>query len=321
MIIVRAPLRITLGGGGTDVKSYYEKHEGLCIAAAINKYVFITLHETFVDYLILKYSELEEVTDLAQISHRIIREVMRSFGVKPSGLEMTSMADIPAGTGLGSSSAFTVALIKALQVYNDHDYNMSTEMLAESACEIEIETLHEPIGKQDQYISAFGGLRYLHFGQSGRVDAWPSHMPNSTRHDLEDGLMLFFTGYQRSASAVLSAPASNVEGNLGRIHEVALRTREALDCGDLDTFGGLLSTQWELKRQRIPAATNNDIDSWYEVGLHGGASGGKLIGAGGGGFLLFFTENRRRLRKAMRETGLPEVRFNVDNEGARVVLQ
>jgi len=321
VIIVRAPLRITLGGGGTDVKSYYEKHGGLCIAAAIDKYVYITVHETFVDELIVKYSKIERVTTVGHIEHPIIREVMWQCDLPATRLELTSMADIPASTGLGSSSTFTVALIKAIHTYQHPGDSLDPCTLAERACMIEIDKLREPIGKQDQYMAAYGGVRCLQFNSEGSVSAWPVAIDSATRADLEDGLMLFFTGYQRSTATVLAATNGDPEDNLQRLHGVAYATDQALRDGDLIRFGCLLTDQWELKRERLALASNRQIDAWLNIGLHAGATGGKLVGAGGGGFLLFFTESRQRLRNAMQSAGLPEVRFHFDDEGARVVLQ
>jgi D-glycero-alpha-D-manno-heptose-7-phosphate kinase len=321
VIIVRAPLRITLGGGGTDVKSYYEKHGGMCIAAAIDKYVYITVHETFVDELIVKYAKIERVTGVDQIEHPLVREAFRESGLHIERLELASMADIPAGTGLGSSSTFTVALIKALHTYAHPGDSLDPRVLAEQACAIEIDKLREPIGKQDQYMAAYGGIRRLQFSDEGYVSPWPVAAGGGTRADLEDGLMLFFTGYQRSTATVLTATNGDPEANLRRLHGVAYATEQAIQDGELDRFGCLLTEQWKLKRKRLARASNSNIDDWIEQGIRAGAAGGKLVGAGGGGFLLFFTDNRHRLRKRMQEIGLPEVRFKFDNEGARVVLQ
>ncbi len=201
MIITRSPLRVSLGGGGTDLPSYYEKHTGFLIAAAIDKYVCITLHHTFVPELIIKYSKLERVHNIDDINHPIVRESLRLVEVDISGLEITSMADIPAGTGLGSSGSFTTALLKALHT---HKKNLiHPKDLAEQACQIEIERLQEPIGKQDQYIAAYGGLTCFQFLPDGRVEAWPLRIKSETLYNLEDNLLLFFTGYSRSASSIL----------------------------------------------------------------------------------------------------------------------
>jgi D-glycero-alpha-D-manno-heptose-7-phosphate kinase len=323
VIIVRAPLRITLGGGGTDVASFYREHGGMCLAAAIDKYVYITIHETFVDELIVKYSKLERVARAADIQHPIIRAVLQNEGFAVNQLEISSMADIPSGTGLGSSSSFTVALIKAIrQHFLSNDW-ITSQQLAERACHIEIGELHEPIGKQDQYMAAYGGLRCLIFEKNGQVLIDRVHLSNATRHDLEDYLLLFFTGYARSTATVLAHPLAGVDvnANLHAVMSSAEHTRDALENGDLERFAHELDVQWLLKVGRLKHAVNQDIVRWYERGVESGALGGKLVGAGGGGFLMFFASDARRLRTVMAEEGLPEVRFRFDTEGARAVLQ
>ena len=312
MIIVRSPLRITLGGGGTDLPSYYEQHPGLCLAAAIDRYVYITLHETFVDELIVKYSQIERVATAADLKHPIVREALA--GITGQGLEIASHADIHAGTGLGSSGAFTCALLGALYTYQGK--LLDKWDLARQACEIEIDRLHEPIGKQDQYIAAFGGIQSLKFTPD-RVRVEPIKMPQGTRYALEDNLLLFFTGYTRSASDVLARPLQ--ADNLSDVRAVASGTLKALTTGNLSWFARLLSEQWYLKRCRSSVTSNADIDAWYTLGMCNGALGGKLIGAGGGGFLMFYAEDRTRLRQAMTDAGLREVRFRFDSDGTRVL--
>jgi D-glycero-alpha-D-manno-heptose-7-phosphate kinase len=326
MIIARSPLRITLGGGGTDLASFYERHGGFLIAAAIDKYVYITIHETFVDDLIIKYSKLERVACAEQVEHPIFREALRLLGVGGGALEISSMADIPAGTGLGSSGSFTTALLKALHTYKKNIVH--PRELAEQACHIEIELLHEQIGKQDQYIAAYGGVTCFTFEHSGEVHAEPAQMSTETLYNLEENLLLFFTGYSRSASAVLQDQNQrtlerdeDVERNLSELRDIALRSRGALECGDLPCFAELLNAQWEHKKQRTRAATNSTIDGWYALGRANGALGGKLVGAGGGGFLMFYAEDKTRLRRAMLEAGLREVRFRFDFGGTSVVVQ
>lgn len=326
MIIVRSPLRITLGGGGTDLPSYYREYSGLLISAAIDKYVYITLHQTFVEDLIVKYSKLERVRSTEELQHPIIREALRLTGVDPHHLEITSMADIPAGTGLGSSGSFTTALLKAL-------YAMRKELvhpreLAEAACRIEIDILHEPIGKQDQYISAYGGLTCFRFLPNDAVEAWPLQLSDDTQYSLEDNLLLFFTGYSRSASEILKeqdmrsrASDRAMLENLHFVKELGRESKQALEAGDLPRFAELMNVHWERKKQRSGTMSNGQIDEWYALARANGALGGKLIGAGGGGFLMFYAEDQVRLRKAMREAGLKEVRFRFDFEGAKIVTQ
>src|SRR5215204_330161 len=326
MIIARSPLRISLGGGGTDLPSYYQRFGGFLIAAAIDKYVYITIHDTFVDDLIVKYSSLERVPSADQLQHPIIREAMRLVDIHGRALEISSMADIPAGTGLGSSGSFTTALLKALHTHKKH--LIHPRELAEQACHVEIDLLKEEIGKQDQYIAAFGGLTCLEFPPGDEVKATPLAVDTETLYNLEDNLLLFFTGYSRSASRVLSEQNqrslqrdADVEQNLHELKEVAYASRAALVAGDLRRFGELLSVQWEQKKRRTGGASNDEIDQWYRLGMEHGALGGKLVGAGGGGFLMFYAEDRIRLRHAMLEAGLREVRFRFDFEGTKVVIQ
>ena len=326
MIITRSPLRISLGGGGTDLPSYYREHGGFLVAAAIDRYVYITLHQTFVPELIVKYSRLERVGHADELQHPIIREALRMAGVDGKYLEMTSMADIPAGTGLGSSGSFTTALLLALHTYRNTLAH--AREIAEQACAIEIDRLKEPIGKQDQYIAAFGGLTCFEFARDGAVDVRPLRCDKQTLYDLEDNLVLFFTGYSRSASDILreqddksrSRDAAMVE-NLHLVKDMGYRSREAIEKGDLRGFAALMNTHWEWKKKRSGAMSNPDIDGWYDLAMRSGALGGKLIGAGGGGFLLFYSEDKTRLRHAMAGTALREVRFRFDFEGTRVLVQ
>lgn len=326
MIIARSPLRITLGGGGTDLPSYYRDHEGFLIAAAIDRYVYITLHMTFVDYLIVKYSKLESVTSADQLQHPIIREALKMLNVPCKRLEIASMADIPAGTGLGSSGSFTTALLRALHAYQKNI--VSPQIVAEQACHIELERLREPIGKQDQFIAAYGGVTCFRFNKNDKVDVWPAPVSAETLHNLEDGLVMFFTGISRSASAILKdqndrseMKDSSMIDNLHYVKDLGLRSLAALETGDLYQYGRLLDEHWRHKKQRSDAMSNPDIDKWYELAMRNGALGGKLIGAGGGGFLLFYTEDKKRVRHALREAGLEEVRIRFDFEGTKTLVQ
>lgn len=326
MIITRSPLRITLGGGGTDLPSYYQQFGGFLIAGAIDKYVYITIHDTFVEDLIVKYSSLERVPSADQLQHPIIREAMRLVEIDGRALEISSMADIPAGTGLGSSGSFTTALLKALHAHKKH--LIHPRELAEQACHVEIDLLKEEIGKQDQYIAAFGGLTCLEFPPGDEVKASPLQISTETLYNLEDNLLLFFTGYSRSASKVLSEQNRRslehdpeVERNLHELKEVALKSRDALVAGDLREFAELLTFQWEQKKRRTGGASNDAIDQLYQLGMSHGALGGKLVGAGGGGFLMFYAEDKVQLRHAMIAAGLREVRFRFDFEGTKVVIQ
>lgn len=326
MIITRSPLRISLGGGGTDLPSYYREHTGFLIAAAIDKYVYITLHQTFVPELIIKYSKLERVLTVDEVEHPIVREALRLVGIEAPSLEITSMADIPAGTGLGSSGSFTTALLKAFHALKKNLVHPAE--LAEQACQIEIEKLGEPIGKQDQYIAAYGGITCFNFMPDGRVEAWPLKISEETLFNLEDNLLLFFTGYSRSASAILKeqddkskqADKAMVE-NLHFVKELGKQSQVALERNDLNEFARLMDVHWRRKKERSRGMSNRAIDDWYDHAMANGALGGKVIGAGGGGFLMFYAGDKARLRHAMREKGLTEVRFRFDFEGTKILNQ
>jgi D-glycero-alpha-D-manno-heptose-7-phosphate kinase len=325
MIITRAPLRISLGGGGTDLPSYYRNGGGFVAAAAISKYVYVAINRTFTDDYFTKYSELERVDTIDEIRHPIIRETLRLHQVPPS-LEIVSMADIPSGTGLGSSGTFTVGLLRA--VYALQREHVATSALAEEACAVEIDILKRSVGKQDQYIASFGGLTCFEFHEDGTVDVAPILVSNETVHDLEDHLLLFFTGYSRDAERVLQDQRARSEGgdramidNLRSIEKIGRETRDALESGDVQAFAGLMHDHWQIKRGRTSGITNDAIDDWYAVGRANGAIGGKLVGAGAGGFLMFYAEDPARLRGAMASAGLAEVRFSFDHDGATVLLR
>jgi D-glycero-alpha-D-manno-heptose-7-phosphate kinase len=325
MIIARSPLRITLGGGGTDLPSYYREHEGFLVAAAIDRYVYITIHQTFQSGFIIKYSQLERVERREDIHHPIVREALALTGVTDK-VEITSMADIPAGTGLGSSGSFTTALLRALHVHQKTI--ISTQDLAEQACHIEIERLGEPIGKQDQFIAAYGGVTCFRFNKTDTVEVWPAQVSAETLYNLEDGLVMFFTGTSRSASAILKdqddrskSKDSAIIDNLHYVKDLGLRSLKALETGDLRKFGALMDEHWQHKKKRSGAMSNPEIDKWYELAMRNGALGGKLIGAGGGGFLLFYTEDKKPVRHALREAGLEEVRIRFDFEGTKTLVQ
>jgi D-glycero-alpha-D-manno-heptose-7-phosphate kinase len=326
MIITRSPLRISLGGGGTDLPSYYKKHSGFLIAAAIDRYVYITLHQTFVPDLIVKYSKLERVPRAEDLQHPIIREALKLVGIDGSYLELTSMADIPAGTGLGSSGSFTCSLLKALHSYKKNIIHPRD--LAEQACHIEIDLLKEPIGKQDQYIASYGGLTCFQFLPNGHVEASALKIDSETLYNLEDNLLLFFTGYSRSAGTILKEQDDksrqsdkDMTDNLHFVKELGYQSQEALEVGDLHRFGELMNVHWEHKKKRSGGMSNADIDRWYKLAMENGSLGGKLIGAGGGGFLMFYAADKTRLRHALTQAGLKEVRFRFDFEGTKVVIQ
>jgi D-glycero-alpha-D-manno-heptose-7-phosphate kinase len=325
MIITRSPLRITLGGGGTDLPSYYTQHGGFLVAAAIDKYVYVTVMRPFTPGIFLKYSKLEHVDRVEDVQHRIIREALRELDFKTPQVEITTLADIPAGTGLGSSGSFTTALLKAL--YAHRRRLLHPDELAALACDIEINRLGEPVGRQDQYIAAYGGVTCFTFHPDGQVEAEPLKLPVDALFNLEDNLLLFFTGFSRSAGEILADQKARSEQgdaamirNLHDVKELGIRSRDTLMKGDVAGFGALMDEQWEQKRRRSNGMSNPQIDEWYELGRRSGALGGKLVGAGGGGFLLFYSEDHRRLRTAMAKVGLEEVRFRFDFEGTKVLL-
>jgi len=326
MLITRSPLRISLGGGGTDLPSYYREHGGFLVAAAIDRYVYIIINQRFVDQFLLKYSRLEEVALAKDIQHPIIRESLLAMNIARPNLEITSMADIPAGTGLGSSGSFTTALLKALHAHTKSIIHPAE--LAEQACEIELNKLGEPIGKQDQYIAAIGGITAFTFHKDGRVEYRPCKISEETLFNLEDNLLLFFTGYSRNASSILKDQKARSEKqdqamleNLHFTKELGFQSLAALESGKLEDFARLMDVHWQRKKARTPGMSNGHIDEWYDHAMQNGALGGKLIGAGGGGFLMFYAGDKKRLRHAMREKGLQEVRFRFDFEGTKIVTQ
>jgi D-glycero-alpha-D-manno-heptose-7-phosphate kinase len=325
MIITRSPLRITLGGGGTDLPSYYRDHEGFVISASIDKYVFVTIMRPFIPGIFLKYSSLEHVNQVDEIQHSIIREAIRMMNFRTPQIEITTLADIPSGTGLGSSGSFTTALLKAL--YTHRRKLLVPGELAELACEIEIQRLHEPIGKQDQYIAAYGGITCFQFRSDDSVEAAPLQISMDTMFDLEDNLLLFFTGFSRSAGIILKDQDARTQKsdpemiqNLHYVKELGLRSQKALESGRTAEFGEIMHEHWQQKKRRSAGMSNSQIDEWYELGRKNGAIGGKLVGAGGGGFIMFYAENRKLLRQAMTSAGLEEVRFRFDFEGTKVLI-
>jgi D-glycero-alpha-D-manno-heptose-7-phosphate kinase len=325
MIIARSPLRITLGGGGTDLASYYGAHEGFLVAAAIDKYIYVSVMRPFSPGIYLKYSSLEHVDKVAEVKHPIIREALAMQSLDTPQIEISTLADIPAGTGLGSSGSFTTALLKAL--YTHQRKIVHAQELAELACEIEINRLGDPVGKQDQFIAAFGGITSMTFHKDHRVTVKPLQLSRKAMFDLEDNLLLFFTGFNRTAAGILKDQhARSLTGdadmlrNLDYVKALGYRSHEALESGRLERFGELMDEHWEHKKRRSGGISNPQIDKWYSHAMSNGAVGGKLVGAGGGGFLMFYAADRGRLRQSMADAGLEEVRFRFDFEGTRVVL-
>ena len=325
MIISRAPVRVTLGGGGTDLKSYYSKYGGFLIAAAINKYVFITANQRFYDSIRLSYSQTEIVDSVDEIKHRIFREALRFLGIS-NGIELVSIADVPANCGLGTSSSFTVSLLNALHVYK-RDF-VTQRQLAEEACHLEIDILGEPIGKQDQYIAAFGGITCLTFDKNGEVIVEPLQISYEALDQLESNILLFHSGIERSASEILleqdvksQKDVPEIIDNLHQIKEIGLETRKALEKGDVDKLGEFLNVHWETKKKRSQKMTDPFIDECYEVARKSGALGGKIVGAGGGGFFMFYCSNsdKPRLYQAMNKMGLKSMKFQFDPEGVKIL--
>jgi len=319
LIITRTPFRISLGGGGTDLPSYYrENGHGFLIAAAITKYVYIAINENFNGDYLLRYSKVENAESIGEIQHPLLRECIRKTDA-PKNIEVTSIADVPAGTGLGSSGSFAVGALKALHQYSHRTF--SAESLAAQACEIEIDILSEPIGKQDQYIAAVGGVSAFTFRDDESVSVDRLVLDKITRGRLEDNLLLFYTGVRRSASEMLASESTSTKSspvtknNLSDTRAVGYATHEILCAGDMAAFGRILTDQWKLKFERQPTELHKEVDKWIEIGMSAGALGGKLVGAGGGGFILFYADRKDELRKTMAELGLVEVGFGVDYEG------
>jgi D-glycero-alpha-D-manno-heptose-7-phosphate kinase len=325
MLITRTPLRLSIGGGGTDLPSYYERSGGFFIAAAIDRYIFICINRTFTDDYFIKYSALERTRTIGEIDHPLVRSALELHPVGPS-LEIVSLADIPAGTGLGSSGAFTVGLLRAL--YGFQRRHVTAGDLAEEACRIEIDILSRPVGKQDQYIAAFGGITCFEIDPDGRVHVSPLNISTATLEDLEEHLLMFFTGYSRNADLMLEDQRDRIErgdeqmvANLNETKKLGLRIRDALEEGDTAGFAAMMDEHWQRKRGRTSGMSNSSIDRWYEVARENGALGGKLVGAGAGGFLLLYASDPKRVRAALAEEGLPEVRFAFDHDGSQVIVR
>jgi len=325
MIVSRAPVRFSLGGGGTDLPSYSSQHGGFLVAAAIDKYIYVSANRRFYDSIRLAYSKTETVDSVDQIDHRIFREALRMSGIG-QGIELSSTADCPPNSGLGSSSTFTVALINALHTYK-HEY-VSSEQLAQEACKIEIDILKEPIGKQDQYIAAYGGVTGFTFNTDGSVEVERVPARPEVLAELESNLLIFYSGVERAAASVLSKQGQNIKSNsdgaverMHRIKELGYETRRILIRGNIDSYGELLHEHWTNKRKLASNMSDSTIDEHYEAARAAGAIGGKLMGAGGGGFFMFYAQpgDRRRVYAAMVARGLRQLPFRFDTGGSRIV--
>jgi D-glycero-alpha-D-manno-heptose-7-phosphate kinase len=320
MIITRTPFRISFAGGGSDLESFYRHEPGVVLSTAINRYMYIAVKEHFEQNFRISYSRTEIVDTVAEIQHPIVRECLNMLGLR-NGLEVVSMGDLPARAGLGSSSSFTVGLLHAL--YAMQGRVVSREQLAKDACFIEIEKLREPIGKQDQYIAAYGGMQFIQFNPDGGVFVDPVILSPEARREFQGRLLVFFTGHTRDAREVLTKQNAATGGKLPvlrRMCEIAREMRQVLTSGvDLNIFGALLHEAWEAKRSLTDGISNERIDNWYARARSAGALGGKLLGAGGGGFLLFFCEphNQQRVREELSE--LRELTFSLDPEGSKIV--
>jgi D-glycero-alpha-D-manno-heptose-7-phosphate kinase len=326
MIITRTPFRLTLGGGGTDLPSFYREHGGFILAVAIDKYMFLNINTPIIDDLVrVRYSKAELVEHVDQVEHTLAREGLRAFGIQ-SGIEIVSIADIPSGTGLGSSSCYLVGLLRGLHALTDS--SVGPQELAEQACHIELEILKKPIGKQDQYMAAFGGLTTLDIARDGSVKVNRLRVNREVLEALESNILLFYTGEIRDATAILSQQDAaskkkdaKVVGSLTEILEIGHEVADSIQKGNLHRFGELMDQHWQSKKSLAQGISNPRIDGWYELAKRNGAVGGKISGAGGGGFLMLYCENdKAQLREAMRGAGLRELNFRFEFEGSKVVF-
>jgi D-glycero-alpha-D-manno-heptose-7-phosphate kinase len=323
MIIARSPLRISLGGGGTDLPSYYRKYKGFLIAATINKYVYISLAETFNQKFIIKYSDFEEEKKITNIKHPLFREILLKMNAK-TPLNISSHADIPAGTGMGSSGCFAVTLINALSYYQGKQ--LSNRKIAELACQIEIDKLKEPVGKQDQYTAAFGGLNSYEFLEDESVIIKKIKITKETTKKLKNNLIIFFTGYSRSSYKILQNQDMNTKSsdklmlnNLHQVKKFGLECKKILENGNLNDFGKIMHEHWQYKKERSKFMSNKKIDYLYNLAIKNGALGGKLIGAGGGGFLMFYSENISAIEKKFSNLGFKKMNFDFEIEGTKII--
>ncbi len=325
MLVVRAPFRVPLGGGGTDLPSYYEKFEGELVSVAINKYMYVSLNRPIVDKLIrVRYSESEKVDSVDKIKHDLVREALRLTGVTEQ-VEIHSIADLPSGSGMGSSGSYLVALLRALHAFKREA--VSTERVAEEACEIEINKLKRSVGKQDQYMAAFGGLTALKINKNGEVKVTRLELPPDKLREIENSLVIFYTGVRRQASDILEHQKKAVKNkdkdvtdNLHQIKAIGVDILKALKRGDISALGTLMDFHWQCKKRLSGAISNSNFDDLYQQARLAGALGGKLMGAGGGGFFLFCCPgDKSKLREVMANAGLTEMFFNFDFDGAKVI--
>lgn len=326
MIVTKTPLRLAIGGGGTDLPYYYSKNKGFLITASIDKYIYITLHQRkFYQETLLKYSKIEQIKSIEEIKHTRIREALKLLNVKDP-LEIISIADVPAKTGLGSSSSFLVGLLNALHAYKREFISVAN--LAEEACKIDIDILKEPIGKQDQYTAAYGGIMQMEINHKGKVMVSRLNISQDTIEELQRNLFLFYTGITRDASGILMdqkkntalSPEKSMDG-MDQIKKIGQNIKKALENNDLRRFGEWLNVHWETKKTFSNKITSPRIDKWYDTAIQNGAIGGKIMGAGGGGFFMFYCDkNHGEFRKAMTASGLKELEFQFDFDGSKILF-
>lgn len=323
MIIARVPLRLTLGGGSTDIPSYSNKYGGFVVTSALNRYIYVLVKDRFEKAVRVSYSITEIEDAVESIKHPVVREALKLLGLRDH-LEIVSAADMPSETGLGSSGSFTVGLLHALHALKDE--HLSRQNLAEESTNLVMDILKEPCGCQDTYIASFGGFICLDIAKDGSVKVSPLNIKYDTIRELENNLLFFYTGIKRSANIVLKDQANNISESdalesMHKIKRIGYQVKKTLEKGDLTEFAELQNEHWKAKKRTSPEMTNSKINRWYSEGLKNGAVGAKLCGGGGGGFLMFYCENDKdRLRKAMGKEGLKEVRFSFEEEGSKVII-
>lgn len=326
MILTRTPFRIPFGGGGTDLPSFYEQHGGFLFSAAIDKYMFIAINRPVVDSLVrIKYSRTEIVENVSQVQHQLARTALEYYGIKDS-IEIISMADVPEGTGMGSSGSYLVGLLKGLQTLTRN--HTSVQELAEIACHIEIDLLRKPVGKQDQYLAAFGGFTVMDIDKDGKVKVSNAAVARETVEELQNKLVLFYTGISRDAMSILGEQSaavkkeeSDVTKSLLQIKEIGLEIKSSIENGNLNNFGRLMDEHWKVKKTMSKRMSDPKIDRLYDLAKENGSLGGKIMGAGGGGFFVFYcSSDKKGVCEAMKANGLIEMPFRFEKEGAKTVL-
>jgi len=324
LIVSKTPLRLTLGGGGTDLPSYYSKFGGFVVTSSLNKYIYIVVKERFEESVRVSYSITEVVNNINDIKHPLVREVLKFLEIEKH-LEIVSIADVPSKAGLGSSGSFAVGLLHALHTFKGD--NPSQHRLAEEACHIEMDVLKAPCGKQDQYIASFGGFRCLHIDKNGKVEVEDLKISEETVRELENNLLFFYTGIVRDSFEVLMEQQKRIQTDeealeaMHKIKEIGFKVKKALESGNLAEWARLQHEHWMAKRGTANSMSKSVIDRWYKLGIEKGSLGGKLMGAGGGGFLMFYVENNKsEIRKAMAKEGLREVKFGFSLEGSKIII-